>query len=268
MFITKCKITKKSEFEDSYYIDYEKYKSTGLKKVPYILDKNSIDKKFLKELDEDKEFFLLFQNKYDYDPVGISFNGVFFHPAKTLNNSNMTQKQKKLLPIANNNFKMNIFSIIHLSTFFSDDFVSFKYCSIGWLFSIMVGMSVFKQGFQDSSLSMIFVMLIMLITCLTITQARLWYNQLYLNVNRNKTFKNKNLISNDIVSNDIVSNDNIDISLLKNNKSKPTVDEKILIDNYLHDKFSHNPTAIIQLQYKFYDGNLSSKNIHQILEKI
>lgn len=263
MFITKCKvINKKQKSNESYYIFYERYRK-GVKNFSYMLTEDNIQQSFARELNKDKEFFLLYTNEFDYEPVAISFNGEFFHPAKPLNNGEPTIKQKRYLNIVNNDFKMTNFSILDLSSFLSDDSFSFKCSVYNWLASILTTAFIYKEHFNDDSSSMPFAICLMVILSIFTTQCRLWSNKIYIKNNKNKIVKYQQPKQ--------ISHDNnfMNLSeLLKNNKNKPNQYEKIIIDDFLKKKLVNDPTMIVQLQYEFYDKNLSSDKIFKILERL
>lgn len=264
MFITKCKVVNKNQHkDDSYHIYYERYKK-GINNISYILSEDTIQKNFARELNTGKEFFLLYANRFDYEPIAISFNGEFFHPAKTLNNGEPTRKQKRYLDIVNNDFKMTKFSFIDLASFLSDDIVAFKYCVINWLISILTTVAIYREHFNDDSSSMPFALCLMFVLSMATTQVRLWSNKFYLKRHKDKMvrYQKTNLISHDNSS--IVNLADI----LKHNKNKPNQNEQKIIDDFLNKKLVNDPTMIVQLQHEFYDKKLSSKKIYKILEKI
>lgn len=263
MFITKCKVINKNQkSNESYHIFYERYRK-GMKNFSYMLTEDTIQQSFARELNKDKEFFLLYTNEFDYEPVAISFNGEFFHPAKPLNNGEPTMKQKRYLNIVNNGFKMTNFSILDLSSFLSDDSFSFKCSVTNWLASILITAFIYQEHLNDDSSSMPFAICLMVILSIITTQCRLWSNKIYIKNNKNKLFKyhQPKLISQD---NNIINLSDI----LKNNKNKPSQNEKQIIDDFLKKKLVNDPTMIVQLQYEFYDKNLSSDNIYKILERL
>lgn len=263
MFITKCKVVNKNEHNDeSYHIYYERYKK-GINNISYVLSEDTIQKNFARELNTDKEFFLLYANQFDYEPIAISFNGEFFHPAKPLNNGEPTRKQKRYLDIVNNDFKMTQFSFIDLSSFLSDDMVAFRYCVVNWLISIFTTLAIYRENFNDNSSSMPFALLLMFILCMATTQVRLWSNKLYLKRNKEKMVRYQKT--------ELISHQHNILSLadiLKNNNNKPNHNEQKIIDEFLNKKLANDPTMIVQLQHEFYDKNLSSKKIYKILERI
>lgn len=263
MFITKCKVINKTQYnDDSYHIFYERYKK-GVNNISYTLSEDTIQKNFARELNADKEFFLLYANQSDYEPIAISFNGEFFHPAKPLNNGEPTRKQKRYLDIVNNDFKMTQFSFIDLSSFLSDDIVAFKYCAVNWIISIITTLAIYRENFNDNSSSIPLALSLMFILCMSTTQVRLWSNKLYLRRNKEKIARYQKI--------ELISHNREIISLkdmLKNNNNKPTQNEQKIIDDFLNKKLANNPTMIVQLQHEFYDKNLSSKKIYKILEKI
>lgn len=265
MFITKCKVVTKNEAEESYHIFYKKYKDNK-NSISYILTEDTIQNKFARELNADKEFFLLFAKEMDYEPIAISFNGEFFHPAKPLSSGEPTQKQKRYLEIVNNDFKMTFFSFLDLSSILSDDSNTFKYSVYNWLLSIFATAAIYQEDFSSSSSGLTCALIIMFILSIITTQVRLWSNKLYLQRNKSKMEKHQRPIMISQKENDIKLSDIA--CLLKHNKKEPDNKQQVIIDEFLNKKLENNPTKIVQLQHEFYDKHLSSDKIYKVLERL
>lgn len=255
MFIAYCKVIKKEiNMDNNFEITYQPEGSTST----YTLNQDNADNYYMYKLYEGSQFIALTHNSLDHsgkktpELAGISFTGDAFAHVKSIKYDNRpSEKNKRLINIANT-MKLNLNSVSHFSTFYSDSLPSFHFFFTNWLLSVLTTILIFGTSYSTSLFTMPTMILIMTGLSVITTLLRLHHNKRKLRKASNRLSQNKTISR--------------FLPVLSKDK-EITKEDELEINDYIKTH-AKNPTDIVELQHQFFDSPITKKEIIKALNKL